>query len=149
MRIWAVISVLLLSSFTAVARKEDSLDDLKARVASASPEQRIGLCLEIAERQLSAADKLYNDGNVDQARAALDDIVAYSEKARDAANQSGKKLKNAEISVRKMAAKLRDIKRTLNFEDQPPVQDAIEHLERVRTDLLARMFGNSKENKEK
>jgi flagellin-specific chaperone FliS len=149
MRIWAVISVLLLSSFAAVARKEDSLDDLKARVASASPEQRVGLCLEIAERQLSAADKLYNDGNVDQARAALNDIVAYSEKARDSANQSGKKLKNAEISVRKMAAKLRDMKRTLNFEDQPPVQDAIEHLERVRTDLLARMFGNSKENKEK
>jgi flagellin-specific chaperone FliS len=149
MRTWAVISVLLLSSFAAVARKEDSLDDLKARVASASPEQRVGLCLEIAERQLSAADKLYNDGNVDQARAALNDIVTYSEKARDSANQSGKKLKNAEISVRKMAAKLRDMKRTLNFEDQPPVQDAIEHLERVRTDLLARMFGNSKENKEK
>lgn len=149
MRIWGTISLLLLASLTTVARKEDSIDDLKARIASASPEQRIGLCLEIAERQLAAADKLYNEGNVDQARAAVNDIVAYSEKARDAANQSGKKLKNAEISVRKMASKLRDMKRTLNFEDQAPVQEAIDHLERVRTDLLARMFGNGKESKEK
>lgn len=149
MRTWALISLLMVTSVTAVARKEESLENLKARVASANPDQRIGLCLEIAERQLTAADKLYNDGNVDQARAALDDIVAYSEKARDAANQSGKKLKNAEISVRKMASKLRDMKRTLNFEDQPPVQEAIDHLERVRSDLLARMFGNGKESKEK
>jgi polyhydroxyalkanoate synthesis regulator phasin len=145
MRIWGTISLLLLASVTLFARKEDSLDTLKARVASATPEQSVGLCLEIAERQLIAADKLYTDGNVDQARAAVDDVVAYSEKARDAATQTGKKLKNSEISVRKMATKLRDMKRTLNFEDQPPVQEAIDHLERVRSDLLARMFGNGKE----
>jgi hypothetical protein len=43
-----------------------------------------------------------------------------------------------------MANKLRDMKHTLNFEDQAPVQEAIDHLERVRTDLLARMFGSNK-----
>jgi flagellin-specific chaperone FliS len=149
MRTPGVIWLVLLASTAALARKDESLEQLKARVASASPEQRVGLCLEIAERQLSAADKFYTAGNVDQARAAVDDIVSYSEQARDAANQSGKKLKNAEISVRKMASKLRDIKRTLNFDDQPPVQEAIDHLERVRSDLLARMFGNGKESKEK
>ena len=40
-----------------------------------------------------------------------------------------------------MAHKLRDMKRTLSFEDQAPVQDAIDRLEHVRTDLLTKMFG--------
>ena len=71
--------------------------------------------------------------------------MTYSEKARDAATQTKKHLKNIEIDVRKIADKLRDIKRTLAFEDQPPVEQAIRRLEDVRTTLLHEMF--AKENK--
>jgi hypothetical protein len=46
-----------------------------------------------------------------------------------------------------MAEKLRDIKRTLAFEDQPPVEQAIRRLEDIRTTLLKEMF--AKENKAK
>ena len=35
---------------------------------------------------------------------------------------------------------LRFVKRTVNFDDQPPIQEAIDHLERVRTQLLSKMF---------
>jgi hypothetical protein len=78
---------------------------------------------------------------VDDARAAVADVVNFSDKASSAAIQSGKKLKHTEISVRRMASKLRDIKRSLAFEDQPPVQSAIDHLESLRTQLLSKMFG--------
>jgi hypothetical protein len=71
-------------------------------------------------------------------------VATYSEKAHDAAIQSGKKLKNTEIDFRKMSAKLRDIKRTLNFDDQAPVQAAADRLESLRTDLLSHMFGKGK-----
>jgi protein-arginine kinase activator protein McsA len=94
----------------------------------------------VAELQTTAADKLYADGKTDEARAAIQDVVSYTEKAGDAATQSGKKLKDAEISVRKIAHKLADIKRTVDFENQAPLQDAIDHLERIRTQLLAKMF---------
>ena len=46
-----------------------------------------------------------------------------------------------------MAEKLRDIKRTLAFEDQPPVEQAVRRLEDIRTVLLNEMF--SKDKKEK
>ncbi|MGA7079442.1 MAG: hypothetical protein WBQ43_01695 [Terriglobales bacterium] len=131
--------------FSCAAAKEETLDQLKARVESARPEDRADLCIRIAQRQLQNADKLYIDGKVDEARAAVDDIVSYSEKARDAAMQGKKRLKNVEINVRKMAEKLRDIKRTLAFDDQPPVEGAIHRLEDVRTALLKEMF--AKENK--
>src|SRR5215471_4119283 len=108
------ISMMLVGLATGFA-KDQSLEELKARLESAPPDERPAICLHIAQDELRAVDKAYNEGNVDQARPALKEIVAYSEKARDTAVASGKHLKNVEIAVRKIAARLNDIKRTLNF----------------------------------
>jgi hypothetical protein len=136
------ISILLLTFalILCAAAKDETVDELKARFESAHLEERPELAIRIAQHQLRNADKLYSDGNVDQASAAVEDIVGYSEKARDAATQTKKHLKNIEIDVRKIAEKLRDIKRTLAFDDQPPVDRAIRRLEDVRTSLLKEMF---------
>jgi hypothetical protein len=139
-----IAAVLLANIFLVFAYKTETLQELIAREEAARVEDRPALCTEIAERQLKSADELYTAGKVEEAQAALKDVVSYSEKAHDAAIQSGKKLKNTEIDFRKMAAKLRDIKRSLNFDDQPPVQDAADRLEGLRTDLLSHMFGKGK-----
>ena len=131
------------------AAKNETLDELKARFESAHSDERAELAIRIAQYQLRNADKLYNDGQADPARAAVDDIVTYSEKARDAVAQNKKHLKHVEIDVRKMAEKLRDIKRTLAFEDQPPVEHAIRRLEDIRTTLLKEMFAKEIEKEEK
>ena len=125
---------------TAFAFRTETLQELLERAKSARIEDQAPLYLEAASRQLKNADELYTAGKGEDARKAVEDVVIYSEKAHDAAIQSGKKLKNTEISLRKMAEKLRDIKRSLNFEDQAPVQAAADRLESFRTDLLARMF---------
>lgn len=140
----SVVLLLLAVAVTALARKEETVDELKARVDAARPEEQSELCLEIAQRQLAAADDLYTEGKSEAAHAAIDDVVKYTEKARDISVKSGKDLKRTEISVRKMAAKLRDIKRSVSFEDQGPVDTAAQKLEDVRTDLLVRMFGKGK-----
>jgi hypothetical protein len=131
------------------AGKDETADQLKARFASARPEDRADLAIRIAQYQLHIADKLYSDGRADQARTAVEDIVTYSEKARDTVTQTRKRLKDVEIDVRKIADKLRDIKRTLAFEDQPPVQQAIDRLEDIRTTLLKEMFAKEIEKEEK
>ena len=139
-----IVAVLLATSFLAFGYKTETLQELMAREEAAKVEDRPALCAEIAERQLKAADELFTAGKVEEAQAAVKDIVIYSEKAHDAAIQSGKKIKNTEIDFRKMAAKLRDIKRSLNFEDQAPVQAAADRLESLRTDLLSHMFSKGK-----
>jgi hypothetical protein len=131
------------------AAKDATVAELKARLESARSEDRPELCMQIAERQLRNADALYKDGNVAQAAAAVDDIVIYSEKARDAATQTKKHLKNVEIDVRKIAERLRDIKRTLALEDQLPVERAIRSLEDIRTALLQEMFAKDKKKEKK
>jgi hypothetical protein len=131
------------------ADKDESLAGLKARFESAHPEDRPDLGVRIAQIQLRNADKLYASGDADQARAAVDDIATYSERSRDAAIQTKKHLKNVEIDARKMAEKLRDIKRTLAFDDQAPVEQAIRRLEDVRTSLLKEMFAKDKKKETK
>jgi len=138
------VAVVLLATSWAVASKDLSLQELEAKAEAAHPEDRPQLYVEIAERQLGAASESYKTGEVEKAREAVNDIVLYSGKARDASIQSGKKLKNTEISVRKMALKLRDLRRTLNFEEQAPVQAAADQLESIRSELLAHMFRKGK-----
>jgi hypothetical protein len=145
MRVRILISALLLvASFLAFASKPESLQEMIARADAARIDDRPGLYVEIAERQLKSTDELFTVGKVEDAQAALKDVVTYSEKAHDAAIQSGKRLKNTEIDFRKMAAKLRDIKRSVNFDDQAALQAAADRLESLRTDLLTHMFSKGK-----
>jgi len=147
MKKWIVFVALLACTLPACtlpgwASKEETLDQLLKRAQSAPVQEQPALYVEAAQRQLRAADELYGAGKVDEARTAIEDVVTYSDRATAAATKSGKKLKHTEISVRKMAERLRDIKRTLAFEDQAPVQAAADHLEKMRTELLSRMFGS-------
>jgi len=145
MRRWfPIIAAVLAVSFPVSAAQDVALQGMIDRAGTAPVGDRPALYVDIAERQLKAADDLYTEGKADEAHAAVKDVVVYSEKARDTAIQSGRKLKTTEISIRRMAAKLRDIKRTLSFEDQGPVQAAADRLETMRTDLQHKMFGKGK-----
>jgi hypothetical protein len=145
----SILVLLVAASLAAIAgpafaAKDESLDQLMARAESARPEDRPGLYLEIARQKAEAADKLYQAGNTEAGNAALQGVLAFSKKATDASIDTGKKLKNTEIALRKMAEKFRDIKRTVAFEDQAPIQQTMDELEKMRTDLLSAMFGKKK-----
>jgi len=146
-RLTIAIVLLAVSAVLCSAAKDETLDELKLRFEKARAEDRPELGVRIAQMQLHNADMLYRGGKVDEARAAVKDVVSYSEKARDAATETKKHLKNVEIDARKMADRLRDIKRNLLFEDQAPVEQAIRRLEDVRTTLLQEMFRDEKKEK--
>ena len=138
------LTLLALASLPALAAKEESVDQLIARAESAQANDRPALYLKIARLKEEEADKFYDNGNAEAGKAALQDVVTYSKKATDASIATGKRLKNVEITLRKMAEKFRDIKRTVAFEDQAPLQQAADELEKMRTDLLSAMFGKKK-----
>ena len=140
MRSRLIIVTLLAMVLPALARTDETLEQLIARAESARPEDRVPLYIEAARRQLDAADQFYTEGKMGPAHQALQDVAAYSDKARDAALQSNKKLKDTEIAMRKMAHRLRDIGGTVAFDEQPTLQATADHLEQIRTELLHRMF---------
>jgi len=144
MRIFAIWLLLLAVSLTVFATKEESAAQLALRAESAPLDQQPDLYLKAAAEELKTTDALYNQGKVEEASNGVRQITDYADKATDTAIRSGKKLKNAEIEIRKIATRLNNIQHTLSFDDQAPVKTAIEHLEDVRTKLLARMFSKDK-----
>ena len=141
---WVAALGLLLSALAAPAMsaggEQPSVEELKGRVANASVGERPVLCIHISERQLDTADKFYVAGDSEQGKAALVDVVAFSELARDYAIQSHKHEKPSEIAIRKMTRKLAAMKHAVSHEDQDQIQTTIDRLERIRDDLLAAMF---------
>ena len=144
-RLWGALSICLvglLPAFfaTPAGGKAPTVEELKARLSEASIPDRPKLCVQISEMQLEDADKLYRAGNSEKAHAALVDVVAFSELARDYSIQSHKREKQSEIAMRKMVHKLGDLKQAVTFVDQQPIQDAINRLQQIRDDLLSAMF---------
>src|SRR5271157_82352 len=111
----AALPVVLLALATTLPAQsvEQSVEQLKERLSSAEVKDKPHLCVQIAQRQLEAVDKLYASSETEKAQEALKEVVAYSELARDYAVQSHKHEKQAEIAVRGMVRKLNDIMRTL------------------------------------
>jgi len=142
LRFWGVATLLALAAVTAwgAPSAEPTVDELKARLASASVGDRPHLCVQIAQKQLTEADKLYAADEVEKGQAALADVVAYSELARDYAIQSHKYQKQSEIAVRAMTRRLTEMLHSFAHEDQAAVRDTINRLQRVRDDLLKAMF---------
>lgn len=135
-----LVSLVVLLVAASSGHTDPTVDELKARVSSASVADKSRICLEIAEKQLTEADKLYAADDLDRAHQSLTDVVAYSELARDYSIQSKKHQKQTEIAMRSMTRKLNDLLHVLTHDEQGPVKDAISKLERVRDDLLAAMF---------
>ena len=143
LRMWGTVTlVVVLAAVTAHAASNNdlSVEQLKAKLSSTSVGDRPHLCVQIAQKQLAEADKQYAAADFEKGQAVLTDVVAYSELARDYAIQSHKYQKQSEIAVRTMARKLTELMHSLGHDDQAPVRDALNRLQRVRDDLLMAMF---------
>jgi hypothetical protein len=140
---WVMLLAMVML-FAAQMGAQETAADIAARAQAAPVNQQPELYIKAAQQHLKAANQLYEAGKVDEASAAVKEVVEYADKAAEACTRSRRRLKNTEIDLRRMAEKLRAIHRTLNFDDQAPVQAAADHLEDLRTKLLALMFGKEK-----
>lgn len=140
MRRFTFLLIITLAATTTLADKKESLESLKQRAEQASEAQQVDLLMKVAELQLQVADEAYTAGNSDQAQQALKDVVSYGVRAGQAAATTGKKMKHTEISLRKISARLEELRRSVNVDDRPPLVAAVDSLEKVRTELLTRMF---------
>jgi hypothetical protein len=132
---------------TAVAQQE--LANLKSRADAAQGIERINLSLEVSHQELEYANKLYTDGEVEKAEVAIGDTMIYINRATEAAIKSNKRLKQTEIDLRKLQHRMHDIGMSLNVDDRPAVDKDVVEIEQLRANLLAKMFGDKAEPKEK
>jgi hypothetical protein len=152
-RVIAVVLLVLtpLTAVRALARspasmptgEQESIEQLQARAAAAKGSDQVKLYMQLADRQLLAADDSFNRGDFEKGKSSVDEVAGACEKAGAAARSSGKHLKATEIHVRDVERRVEAISRSLSFEDRDALKGAIDRLEKVRSDLLFTMFGAS------
>jgi hypothetical protein len=136
-----VITVLILFGMASVAsaKEPETIDQLKARAATAEQNKQPELYSKLAKQQLEAANEVYGS-NAEQARHLVDDTADSAEKASKASLASGKRQKKTEIDLRQLAKRMDDIGRSWAFDDRAPVKAAMERVESARSKILDRMF---------
>jgi len=139
-----LLMVFVLLSLAAAAGQPDKLSELKTRAQAAPPADQARLFIDIARMQFEAAKAAYDSGKAPQAQAALTELSTAADRASQAAIQTRKRLKNTEIDIRKLTEHLKNLKPTVSVDDRVPVQQAIDHLEKLRTELMTQMFAKSK-----
>ena len=146
-RVGAILFFLVITLCSSASDKE-TIEQLIARAHSASASQQPDLYLEIADRESTLAVDAYKANKLDDGHAALEKVVAYADQAHANVLKSGKRLPRTEIKIRRLAARLRDLKQNVDADEQAGVQAAVDKLESFRTDLLKAMFGSKNpENK--
>ena len=120
------------------------LHELKERARTAKPADATLANARVVRQEIAIASQYFNDGDVDKGQAVVDEAVQYAETAEAAANKHSKHLKEAEIILREALRRLEEIRRTLAYDDQAPVQKAEDRMEKVRGTLLSQMFGAEK-----
>jgi hypothetical protein len=136
-----ILLILLAAAGASFGKSDETTEELIARADAARVDQQPDLYMEVARRAQKSLAEAYKANKIEDFRAALRQIVTYSDKARAAALQSGKHVKSTEIKIREIATRLRDLKLDVDVDDQPPVQTAVDQLESFRTELLHAMFG--------
>jgi hypothetical protein len=141
MRGYCLAAAVLMMLTSVALSAAETLTGLKARADAAHGADQAKLCMEYARLELESSNSLFTDGQVDKAQAEIEEVVEYSRKGADAASSSGKQLKETEIKLRRLAERMHDIAQSLAFEDRPPVRQAIDEIQQIRSDLMVRMWG--------
>jgi hypothetical protein len=132
----AQVALLLLCAATSLFAHEE-LDALKDH---AIKENEPRLYAQVVRREIEVANGFYNTGDVDKAQVAIDELVSFTDKCVAAAQAKRSHLKDTELELSKASKRLDDIRKSLNFDDQPPVKAAVQKIEDARRTLLTLMF---------
>ncbi len=140
------LALVVLCALAAGFPKDEPIDALKARAAR---ENEPRLYAEAVRRQVEVANDHYTAGEVEKAQDVIRDIVDLTRSCVETAHKNHSRLKDTELTLYKAAKRLEDVRRSLNFDDQPPVKDAVDHIQKARRELLDLMFRPPKKDKDK
>src|SRR5713226_5781370 len=99
----AILLFLLAAATASFGRSEETIEQLIARADAARPDQQPDLYMQVAQRELKFASEAYKAEKLEDFRAAVQQIVKYSDSAHSAAMLSGKHITPTEINIRKIA----------------------------------------------
>jgi hypothetical protein len=113
---------------------------LQAKAEQAQPRDRCLLYAELVRQMTDLAGQQFNSGDSLQASETLKLVQQYAEKIHTGVADDSKKLKNAELLMRRTSFRLRDILGEASYEDRPSLEATLKQVNQVREQLLTQVF---------
>lgn len=135
----ALLVLLVMMAGTRLVAGEEPLDKLIAR-AEAGGDKQSELYVEVARRYAEEANQHLTSGDFIKMRGDIQSVVSYAEKARATAGRSENRIKQAELKMHKLQRRLEEMARAADVDDRPPITAAAEHVQELRSELLALVF---------
>ena len=141
-RLIAMVFVVTVCAATVLAQEKppDPFAGKRAEAQASHDSHRAKLFVELAHAEMEAADKAFTEGYVDLGQKLAADSAADADQASKTAVDSGKRLKDTELDLAKLERRTRDIGKSLNFDDRPPIEKIVQRIQQMRQALLDRMF---------
>jgi hypothetical protein len=139
-----VLFILPLASTCVFASGADnspvSVTALQAKAEQAQPRDRCFLYAELVRQMTDLAGQQFNSGDSLQGSETLKHVQQYAENIHTGVADDSKKLKSAELLMRRTAFRLRDILGEASYEDRPSLEATLKQVNEVREQLLTQVF---------
>lgn len=147
MRFVLVIAVAVLVSLPpAFAASSDRVPDeqelsaLEAKADHATPKDQCYLYAKLVRDMADLTGKQIDAGNEPGASASLRAIQRYTAKIRDEITGHSKKLKDAQILLRRTAFRLQELMRGSSVDDQAVFQSTLKQMDQVQSQMMLAVF---------
>jgi len=139
-----VISTLsLICAYAPASTLDDNrtaLAALQAKADQAQPRDRCFLYAELVNQMTDLAGHQLNSGDSGQASETLKLVQRYAEKIHVDVADDSKKLKDAELLMRRTSFRLNGILSEASYEDRQALEATLKQLNQVQAQLMTQVF---------
>ena len=119
---------------------QQTLASLERRAAEASPRDQCYLYAELVHDMVEYSVHEYASGHVDEARSTLKRSQQFTHKIQTMLTDKVKKIKRAQILLRRAAFRLTDLLHLSRYGDRKLVQETLTQVERAQQEAMMQVF---------
>lgn len=139
-----IISTLTLTCAYAPASSIDmsptALVELQTKANQAQPRDKCFLYAELVSQMTDLAGQQLTSGDSGQTSETLKRIQQYAEKIHTGVANDSRKLRDAELLMRRTTFRLKGMLNKASYEDRPTLEMTLKQLNQIQTELMMQVF---------
>jgi hypothetical protein len=139
-------ATMLAAAPAAIAANTDKNPDMQeltalaAKAEQATPKDRCYLYAQLVSAMTELTSQQMNSGDSSDASASLKAIQNYTAKIHVDLSGNSRKLKDAQIMMRRTAYRLKELMMNASLNDQPAFQSTLAQLDQVQSQMMLAVF---------
>lgn len=117
-----------------------AISALQVRAEAAQPREQCFLYAELVHKMIELAGYQMATGEEEKASTTLRNVQQYTQKIHLAVSEDNKRLKTAQILLRKAAFRLKEMLHGASLDDRPVMENTLSQLNQVQSEAMMQVF---------